>query len=102
MNAETVGGRLLSGPGGQPDYAEAAINAEGGIGIVAMPSTAAGGKASRIVPRLGEQEAVTVPRVLADRIVTEYGVAELRGRSLEERATALRAIAHPNFRDSLA
>ena len=101
VNAETVGGRLLSGPGGQPDYAEAAMSARDGIGIVAMPSTAARGTASRIVRRLGPEEAVTVPRTLADRVVTEYGVAELRGRSLEERASALRAVAHPAFRSEL-
>ncbi|PZC42223.1 MAG: acetyl-CoA hydrolase [Chloroflexi bacterium] len=101
LNAETINGRLLSGPGGQPDYAEAAMAAPGGTGIVAMPSTAAGGKASRIVRRLGAEEAVTIPRVLADRVVTEYGAAELRGRSLDERAAALRAIAHPDFRDAL-
>ena len=101
VNAETVGGRLLSGPGGQPDYAEAAMSARDGIGIVAMPSTAARGTASRIVRRLGPEEAVTVPRTLADRVVTEYGVAELRGRSLEERASALRAVAHPDFREGL-
>ena len=101
VNAETVGGRLLSGPGGQPDYAEAAMAARDGIGIVAMPSTAARGAASRIVRRLGAEEAVTVPRTLADRVVTEYGVAELRGRSLEERASALRTVAHPDFREGL-
>ncbi len=101
VNAETVGGRLLSGPGGQPDYAEAAMSARDGIGIVAMPSTAARGTVSRIVRRLGPEDAVTVPRTLADRVVTEYGVAELRGRSLEERAAALRAVAHPDFRSGL-
>ncbi len=56
---------------------------------------------SRIVRRLGAEEAVTVPRTLADRVVTEYGVAELRGRSLEEGASALRAVAHPDFREGL-
>ena len=101
VNAETVGGRLLSGPGGQPDYAEAAMSARDGIGIVAMPSTAARGTVSRIVRRLGPEGAVTVPRTLADRVVTEYGVAELRGRSLDERAAALRAVAHPDFRSEL-
>ena len=101
VNAETGGGRLLSGPGGQPDYAEAAMSARDGIGIVAMPSTAARGTVSRIVGRLGPEDAVTVPRTLADRVVTEYGVAELRGRSLEERAAALRAVAHPDFRSEL-
>jgi 4-hydroxybutyrate CoA-transferase len=101
LNAETVNGRLLSGPGGQPDYAEAAASAIDGVGIVALPSTAAGGKASRIVRALGAGDPTTVPRVLADRVVTEYGIAELRGRSLEERAEALRSIAHPDFREAL-
>ena len=101
VNAETIKGRAISGPGGQPDYAEAAIAARDGIGIVALPATAAGGRVSRIVPRLAAEDGTTVPRVLADHIVTEYGVAALRGRSLEERAEALRTIAHPDFRASL-
>jgi acyl-CoA hydrolase len=99
VNAESVGDRLLSGPGGQPDFAEAAHWSPGAVGIIALPATAAGGKASRIVPRI--DGVTTVPRHLADRVVTEHGVAALRGRTIHERADALRAIADPAFRDAL-
>jgi acyl-CoA hydrolase len=101
INAESIDERQVGGPGGQPDYAEAAAAALDGIAIHALPSTAARGKLSRIVPRLGEGALVTTPRYLADRVVTEYGVAHLRGRSLTQRATSLAAIAHPSFRDAL-
>ncbi len=101
INAESVGTRLLSGPGGQPDFAEAALWSVGGVGVIAMPSTAARGKVSRIVPRIDAGAVVTVARHSADRIVTEFGVAELRGRTLRERAERLRAIAHPDFQAAL-
>lgn len=101
INAESLGERQVAGPGGQPDYAEAAAAAPGGIAIHALPATAARGKASRIVRQLDAGAIVTTPRYLADRIVTEFGVAQLRGRSLAQRAEALRAIAHPAFRDAL-
>jgi 4-hydroxybutyrate CoA-transferase len=101
INAETIGSKQVGGPGGQPDYAEGAAAAAGGIAIHALPATAAGGKFSRIVPQLDAGAAITTPRYLADRVVTEYGVAELRGRTLAQRAAALRAIAHPDFRDGL-
>ena len=101
INAESVGTRLLSGPGGQPDFAEAALWSAGGVGVIAMPSTAARGKVSRIVPRIDAGAVVTVARHSADRIVTEFGVAELRGRTLRERAERLRAIAHPDFQAAL-
>ncbi len=100
INAESVGGRQISGPGGQPDFAAGAM-LNGGISVVAMPSTAARGAVSRIVPTLDPEAVVTTPRTLADRIITEYGQAELAGRSLDSRADALRAIAHPDFRDQL-
>lgn len=96
INAESLGTRQISGPGGQPDFAAGAM-LNGGISVVAMPSTAAGGKVSRIVKQLDPGAVVTTPRTLADRIVTEYGQAELEGRTLEARAEALRAIAHPDF-----
>ncbi len=102
VNVESVGGRLISGAGGQPDFAEAALWAEDAISFVAMPSTAAGGRVSRIVRSLDEGAVVAVPRHLTDRVVTEYGVAELLGRPLSLRAEALRAIADPRFRDELA
>ena len=101
INAESLGARQISGPGGQPDFAAGAI-LNGGISVVAMPSTAARGKVSRIVKRLDPDAVVTTPRTLADRIITEYGQAELAGRTLGDRADALRAIAHPDFRDRLA
>lgn len=101
INAESIGGRQVAGPGGQPDYAEAAAAAIDGIAIHALSSTAAGGKVSRIVPRLPAGAVVTTPRYLADRVITEFGVARLRGRSLPERAAALAAIAHPDFRGAL-
>ena len=69
--------------------------------VIAMPSTAARGNVSRIVPRIDAGAVVTVARHSADRIVTEYGVAELRGRTLRERAERLRAIAHPDFQAAL-
>ena len=100
INAESLGARQISGPGGQPDFAAGAmLNA--GVSVVAMPSTAARGKVSRIVKRLDPDAVVTTPRTLADRIVTEFGQAELAGRSLDARAEAVREIAHPNFRHEL-
>ncbi|MEE9277446.1 MAG: acetyl-CoA hydrolase/transferase C-terminal domain-containing protein [Dehalococcoidia bacterium] len=102
VNAEAIDGRLISGPGGQPDFALGVFLAQDGTGIVALPSTAAGGQVSRIVRQLGPGAVVTVSRTLADRVVTEYGIAELRGRTLSQRADALRAVAHPDFRQELA
>ena len=101
INAESLGARQISGPGGQPDFAAGAM-LNGGVSVVAMPSTAARGKVSRIVKRIDSDAVVTTPRTLADRIVTEYGQAELQGRALGARAEALREIAHPDFRDELA
>ena len=102
VNAESIGGRQVAGPGGQPDYAEAAAAAVDGASVIALPATAAGGRASRIVRQLDAGAIVTTPRYLADRVVTEYGVAELRGRTVADRGAALRRIAHPAFRDGLA
>ena len=101
VGAEVAGGRVISGPGGQPDYAVGASLSPGGVSILAFPSTAARGQRSRIVRTIDPSAPVTVPRYLADRVVTELGVARLRGLSLDARAEALRAIAHPDFRDEL-
>lgn len=100
INAESLGSRQISGPGGQPDFAAGAM-LNGGVSVVAMPSTAARGKVSRIVRSLDPEAVVTTPRTLADRIVTEFGMAELSGRTLGQRADALRLIAHPDFRNTL-
>ncbi len=101
VNAEMAGNRLLSGPGGQPDYAIAVSQSPGSRSVIALPSTAAGGKSSRIVRQLAAGATVTVPRYLIDTVVTEHGLAELWGRSLRQRAEALRAIADPSFREAL-
>ena len=101
INAETIDGVLVAGSGGLLDFAMGASFSPGGRFIVAMPSTAMSGERSRIVPRLAEGSAVTVPRSLAHYIVTEYGIADLRGCPLRERARRLVAIAHPKFRDEL-
>lgn len=101
INAESLNGMQISGVGGQFDFVEAAYFSRGGRSITAFLSSAGSGKVSRIVPRLAAGAVSTVPRYMADLVVTEYGVAELRGRSLSQRAEALISIAHPNFRDSL-
>jgi 4-hydroxybutyrate CoA-transferase len=101
-NAEMLGGRQVSGTGGLLDFVRGARLSQGGRSILALPATAAGGKASRIVLRLGEHEVVSCPRADADVVVTEHGIAQLRDKSLDERARALIAIADPVFRDQLA
>jgi 4-hydroxybutyrate CoA-transferase len=102
VNAESVGAELVSGPGGQPDFAIAASLSAGHRSLLAFPATAARGRVSRIVPRLAPGAATTLPRWLVDRVVTEYGVARLRGLPLRARAEALARIAHPDFRAALA
>ncbi len=101
VNAESVAGRQMSGIGGQFDYVEAAMYSRGGRSIVALPSTAARGTASRIVRALAPGAPVTTPRFCVDFVVTEYGIADLRGKGIHARATALARIAHPQFREEL-
>ncbi len=100
-NLEWQGGRPISGVGGAPDFVRAARRSPGGRAIAALPSTARGHSISRIVPRL-TMPTVSLARSEADTVVTEYGVAELRGLSQEDRAQALIAIAHPDHRGDLA
>jgi len=99
--ADSIGRRLYSGVGGQMDFIRGAALAEEGRAIIALPSTAAGGSASRIVSSLREGAGVVTTRAHVRTVVTEWGVAELFGRSMAERAHALTAIAHPDFRDEL-
>lgn len=101
VNAESMGLRQFSGIGGQVDFVRGAQMSRGGRSIIAMPSTAAGGKVSRIVPMLSPGAAVTTSRGDVHYIVTEYGVARMKGRTLRQRAEALIAISHPDFRESL-
>ena len=99
--SETINGQYWSGSGGQADFARGAMYSDGGQGFLVLPSTAARGTVSRIVPRLPEGSAVTTIKNTVDKVVTEHGVAELRGRSIRERTHALVAIADPQFRDDL-
>ncbi len=101
-NAEMLDGRQVSGTGGLLDFVRGARLSPGGRSILALPSTAAGGKVSRIVAKLGERDIVSCPRADADIVVTEHGVAHLREKSLEERAEALIGVAAPGFREELA
>lgn len=100
--SDTIGYRQYSGTGGQVDFIRGAALSKGGRAILAFHSTAAGGKLSRIVPCINEGASVTTSRADVHCIVTEYGIADLRGKSVGERAEALIAIAHPDFRSELA
>ncbi len=99
--SESIGPVHYTGTGGQADFHRGAQRSKGGIGIIALPSTAKGGKISRIRLFLPEGSKVTVGANDVDTIVTEYGVARLKGRSVRDRAKALIEIAHPDFREEL-
>jgi 4-hydroxybutyrate CoA-transferase len=101
-NAEMLAGRQVSGTGGLLDFVRGARLSRGGRSILALPATAGGGKASRIVAHFGEGDVVSCPRADADVVVTEHGIARLRDKSVDERALALIAIADPAFRRDLA
>ncbi len=100
--SETVTGRYWSSSGGQADFARGAMYSREGKAFVVLPSTAAGGEVSRIRATLTPGSMVTTSKNTVDHIVTEHGVAEMRGRSLSQRARALIRVAHPRFRDELA
>ena len=102
VNAESVDGRQVTGIGGQFDFVLGASRAAGGRSIIALPATAARGSRSRIVARLGAGARVTTPRFIADYVVTEHGVAALRGQSDAGRARALLHVADPACRDGFA
>lgn len=101
LTAESIGYTLFSGSGGQVDFLRGAKRSKSGISIIAMPATARGGEISRIVSILKEGSVVTTGRNEVDYIVTEYGIARLRGKMVAERAMALISIAHPDFREEL-
>ena len=98
--SESIGLTQISGTGGQVDFIRGAARSKGGRSIIAMPSTVKG-KISKIVPCLDPGAAVTTCRCDADYVVTEYGVAHLKGHTLRDRARALIEIAHPSFRPEL-
>lgn len=99
--AESIGGAVYSGVGGQMDFMRGAALSRGGRPIIALQATARGGAISRIVPTLHPGAGVTTSRAHVHYVVTEYGVANLHGLDLEERARALIGIAHPDFRTDL-
>ncbi|TCM18984.1 itaconate CoA-transferase [Novosphingobium sp. PhB165] len=99
-NSEFMGGRQFSAAGGQLDFVRGAYGSKGGVSVIACRSTALGGTVSRIVPKLDGP--VTTPRNDVHWIVTEHGAANLRGKSLRERAELLIGLADPKFRDELA
>lgn len=99
--SDTVGLNQFSAVGGQVDFVRGATMSRGGKSIIAMPSTAKKGLISRIVPLITEGSAVTTPRNDVNYVVTEYGIAQLKGKTLKQRAKALISIAHPKFRPHL-
>jgi 4-hydroxybutyrate CoA-transferase len=99
--AESVGPRILSGAGGQTTFAIGAGLSRGGRSITVLPSTASNGTLSRIVPMLDAGTIVTVPRIAADTIITEFGIARLKGLTQRQRALELIGIAHPDHRAEL-
>lgn len=101
VNSEMIAGKEFSGVGGQVDFLRGAMMAEGGKSILCMPATASKGTKSRIVAQLAAGTVVTASRYDVMYVVTEYGVAELWGKTNDERAKELIEIAHPQFRGSL-
>jgi 4-hydroxybutyrate CoA-transferase len=99
--SESIGLRQISAVGGQVDFVRGANMSKNGRTIIAMPSTAAGGRVSKIVPFLDEGAAITTSRCDVNYVITEYGIAQLKGQTLRERARRLISIAHPQFRNSL-
>jgi 4-hydroxybutyrate CoA-transferase len=100
--ADSMGTYLYSGVGGQVDFVRGAARSKGGMPIIAMLSTARDGTVSRIVPTLAEGSGVVTSRNDVHYVATEYGVADLFGRTIRDRARQLVEIAHPNFRVELA
>jgi acyl-CoA hydrolase len=96
--ADSIGPRMYSGVGGQMDFIRGAALADDGRAIIALPATTSDGTISRIVPYLREGAGVVTTRAHVETIITEYGVAEMHGRSIPERARQLIAIAHPDLR----
>lgn len=99
--SETIGPKYWSSSGGQSDFARGAMFSPGGQGFIVVRSTAKHGEVSSICAQLPTGSAVTTMKNTVDKVVTEFGVAELRGRSIAERARALIDVAHPSFRDRL-
>lgn len=103
INAESVfGPRMINGTGGQPEAHLGAVLSRGGRALTLLPSTALDGAVSRIVSQHDAGSIVTIPRYLADTVVTEYGIARLMGKNHRQRARELIAVAHPDYRAELS
>lgn len=103
ITAETLNGHVYSGPGGQTVFAIAASWCEGGRSVIAVPSSsiAGGARHSRILAQMPLGTVITVPRTYVDYVVTEHGIATLRGKTIRQRAEELISVAHPDFRAEL-
>jgi 4-hydroxybutyrate CoA-transferase len=101
--AESIGPRVISGAGGQTSFAIGSFLSKGGRSITVMPSTVGTGekRLSRITPLLAQGTIVTVPRTISDYIITEYGIAHIKGKTQRQRALELIGIAHPDYRADL-
>ena len=99
--SESIGPRQFSGTGGASDFAYGAFHSKGGRGIIALASTAKGGTVSKIQPTLTPGAVVSISRNIVDYVVTEYGIAKLRDRTVRQRVENLIAVAHPDFRAEL-
>lgn len=102
VNSERADGIFQAGSGGLPAFARGALTARQGRLIICLPASAKKGKSSRIVPSLGTRSICTLPRYLADTVVTEHGVAEIKNLSPNARAEALIHIAAPEYQQTLA
>ncbi len=99
--SESVGSMQISGTGGQTDFVRGATKAKGGKSLMVLQSTAQGGRKSKIVPALSEGTVVTLPRTDLDYVITEFGIASMRGKSVRVRAAELIRLSHPHFYDEL-
>lgn len=99
--SESIGHKQYTGAGGAFDFALGAYHSKGGRGIIAINSTAKNGTVSKIMPSLSPGAIVTIPRNIADYVITEYGIAPLKDRCLRQRVENLISIAHPDFRTEL-
>jgi len=102
VNAEYVNGKQISGTGGQLDFMHAASHSSTAKSVIALTSTAVSGKISRIVHNMSPGAVVSTPRVDVDYVVTEFGIASLRNKTIRERTEAMIAVAHPAFREQLS
>jgi acyl-CoA hydrolase len=99
--ADSIGTKIYSGFGGQLDFVRGAARSDGGVPIIALPSTAKKGTISRVVDTLIPGSGVVTTRADVHHVVTEFGATNLFGRSIRERARALIDISHPDFREDL-